>query len=151
MYLTLLSSIKLNYEFYLMNIIRYIAFVPICFFSFFLIYFSLSHLILWFLGLDTFWLIVILLGFGSLIWGVFKGFAAIIMAIASFVSPNRQFSALTILILSLLNCVWLIYNIWSMDVNYSGKVIFAAIVFTILTFELTFAIIYGAAIGNGES
>jgi len=48
--------------------------------------------------------------------------------------------------LSELNGILAIVNAWSMDINYSGKVVFGAIVYTVLVFELTLALIMGSAL-----
>ena len=39
----------------------------------------------------------------------------------------------------------MIYSIWSSEGNYSKKMIFVSIIFTIMVIELTFALILGAA------
>ena len=127
-----------------MKLIRYIFFIPICFLALGLVYWGFGFLMNWFINLSTFWMMVILMFFSGAIWGIFKGLSALLMNLASQVSPNKNFSFLTILVLSGLNGIWAIYNSWTMPISYSGKVIFAAIVMTILILELTFALIYGA-------
>ena len=134
-----------------MKLIRYILFIPVCFLAIGIVYFSFGLLLTWFIGLSAFWLIGILLFFGGTIWGLFKGLSAMFMSFSSKLAPNRMFSFRTVLILSIVNGIWTIYNFWTMDVNYSGKVIFGAIVFTILVLELTFALIYGSAVAPEET
>jgi hypothetical protein len=134
-----------------MKLIRYILFIPVCFLALGIVYWGFSHLLVWFIGLSTFWLIIILFFFGSVIWGIFKGLSAVLISFTSILAPNRKFSFLTVLLLSIINGIWAIYITWSMDVIYSGKVIFGAIVFTFLVLELTFALIYGAAAANEEA
>lgn len=73
-----------------------------------------------------------------------------LMSLTSMISPNRAFSFWTVLILSIINGIWTIYNSWTMDINYSGKVIFGSIIFTILVLELTFALIYGSVTAMEE-
>jgi len=128
-----------------MKLIRYIFFIPICFLALGLVYWGFGFLMNWFINLSTFWMIIILIFFGGAIWGIFKGLSALLMSFASQISPNKNFSFWTILVLSGINGIWAIYNSWTMPINYSGKIIFAAIVMTILILELTFALIYGAA------
>ncbi len=128
-----------------MKLIRYILFIPLCFLAIGIVYWAFVHLLSWFIGLSIFWLIVVLFLFGGTLWGLFKGLSGILSNLTSRVSPNRVFSFWTILILSIINGIWAIYNSWTMGMNYSGKVIFGAIVFTILVLELTFALIYGSA------
>jgi len=133
-----------------MKLIRYILFIPICFLALGLVYWGFGHLLSWFIGLSTFWLIVILIFFGGAIWGLFKGLSGMLMSLTSMISPNRAFSFWTVLTLSIVNGIWTIYNSWTMDINYSGKVIFGSIIFTILVLELTFALIYGSATAMEE-
>lgn len=128
-----------------MKFLRYLIFIPICLVVLGIIYWLFGLLLSWFIGLSTFWLIAILLFFGGGIWGLFKVLSGVLMGLTSKISPSFEFSFWTVLILSAINGIWTIVNAWSMDINYSGKVIFGAIVFTILIVELTFALIMGAA------
>jgi len=132
-----------------MKLIRYILFIPLSFLAIGIVYWAFGHLLSWFIGLSTllstFWLIVILVFFGGTLWGLFQGFSSMLTNLTSRVSPNGAFSFWTILIISIINGIWVIYNLWTMDINYSGKVIFGAIVFTILVLKLTFALIIGSA------
>jgi hypothetical protein len=128
-----------------MKLIRYILFIPVCFLALSIVYWGFSHLLIWFIGLSTFWLIVILIFFGGTIWGFFKGLSAMLMGFTSMLAPNGMFSFWTVLVLSIINGIRIIYNSWTMDENYSGKMIFATIVFTILVLDLTFALICGSA------
>jgi hypothetical protein len=126
------------------KILRYIIFLLICILAIWIIYWAFGHLLIWFLGLSIFWLIVILILFGSAIWGLFKFLSSILMYLVSRISPNRVLGAYTILILSIISGIWVIYNSWTLDIKYSGNVIFVAIVFTILALELTYALYYGS-------
>ena len=134
-----------------MKLIRYILFIPVCFLVLGIVYWGFSHLLTWFIGLSAFWLIVILIFFGGSIWGIFKGLSAMLIFFTSRLAPNRMFSFWTVLISSIINGIWTIYNSWTLDVNYSGKMIFGAIVFTILVLELTIALIYGSATAAEEN
>jgi hypothetical protein len=127
-----------------MKFLRYLLFIPICILVISLIYWLFALLLTWFIGLSTFWLIAILIFFGSMIWGIFKMLSALIMGFTSKISPSFEFAFWTITVLSVLNGIFAVYNTWTMDINYSGKVIFGAIVFTILVVELTFALVLGS-------
>lgn len=128
-----------------MKIIRYLIFIPICLFVISLVYTLFAYLLSWFVTLGTFWLILIFFLFGGAIWGLFKGLSALLMSFTSRISPNLQFSFWSVLIISGINGIWTIVNTWTMDINYSFKVIFASIIFTILIIELTMALIMGSA------
>ncbi len=133
-----------------MKLIRSILFIPICFLALGIVYWAFGHLLTWFIGLSTFWLILFLIFFSGAIWGIFLSLTSMLMTFTSMIAPNRMFSFWTILVLSIINGIWTIYNTWTMDVNYSGKVIFGSIVLTILVLQLTFALIIGSATAAGD-
>ena len=128
----------------MIKFLRYLAFLPVTFVILTLIYFFFGLLLYWIIGLSTFWLLVVLFLFGGMIWGLFKGIAGFAMGFTSKISPSFEFAFWTILILTILNCIWSIYGAWTIDVSYSGKIIFGAIVYTLLIIELTFALIVGS-------
>lgn len=128
-----------------MKFLRYLIFIPICLFVLGIIFLLFGFLLPWLITLSTFWLIVILLTFGGAIWMLFKLLSSILMSLITKISPSSQFAFWTVSIICVINGIWSIVYAWSMDINYSGKVIFGVIVFTILTIELTFALIAGAA------
>jgi len=134
-----------------MKLIRYILFLPICFMALGIVYWGFNHLLSWFIGLSTFWLIVVLLLLGGTIWFFFKILSAFLIHYTSMLAPSRTFSFWTIFALSLFNGIWAIYNTWTLDLNYSSNIIFGAIVFSILVLELTFALIYGSVIVTKET
>lgn len=70
--------------------------------------------------------------------------SALLMNLSSKLSPNKNFSFWTILVLSCLNGIWTIYNFWALPIDFGGKEIFAGIVLTTLIIELTLALMYGA-------
>lgn len=128
-----------------MKFLRYLIFIPICLFILGIIFLLFGFLLPWLITLSTFWLIVILLTLGGAIWMLFKLLSSILMSFITKISPSSQFAFWTVSTICVINGIWSIVYAWSMDINYSGKVIFGVIVFTILTIELTFALIAGAA------
>lgn len=127
-----------------MKLIRYILFIIVCLLVLGIVYWSFGQLLSWFLSLSIFWLIVIAI-FGSMLWRLFKFLSGMLIGVASLFVPNRIFGFWTVLLLSILYGIWIIYNSWTMDIDYSGKVIFIAIVFTYLVIGLTYALISGSA------
>jgi len=127
-----------------MKYLRYLLFVPVTFIIISLIYLLFSFLLYWFIGLSKFWLIVILVFFGGTIWQIFKILSALIMNFTSKISPSFEFAFWTIIVLSILNGILAIVNAWSMDISYSSKVVFGAIIYSVLVFELTLALIIGS-------
>lgn len=128
-----------------MKLIRYILSIPLCSLVIGLIYWGFGYLLSWFIGLSTFWSLAILFSLGGVIWELFRVLSGMLMGLTSMISPNRVFSFCTVLILSVIDGIWTIYRSWTMDIHYSGKVIFVSIIFTILVLQLTFALIVGAA------
>lgn len=127
-----------------MNLLRYLVFFPICLLALGIINWAFGNLIFWFLNLSTFWLIIVVLFFGGIIWGIFQALSALFVALTSAICPNKNVSFWTITILSVLSGIGMIYNSWTLADDYSGKMIFAAIVYTGLVFELTWALVVGA-------
>ena len=127
-----------------MKYLRYLLFIPVTFIIISLIYLLFNFLLYWFIGLSTFWLILILVFFGGTIWQIFKILSALIMNFTSKLSPSIEFAFWTIVALSVLNGILAIINAWSMDINYSSKVVFGAIIYSVLVFELTLALIIGS-------
>ena len=128
-----------------MKILRYILFIPTLLISFGIIYFLFALLMLWFINLSSFWLIFILFFASSIIWGLFQGITSFIINLTSKISPNKMFSFWSALIISIIYGIGTIYNSWSMDVKYSGKIIFFLIIYSTLVVQPTIAIIIGAA------
>lgn len=134
-----------------MKFLRYLFFIPICILVISLIYWLFGLLLTWFIGLSTFWLIIILIFFGGMIWGVFRTLSAMIMGFTSKISPSFELSFWTITTLSVINGIWNIYKSWTLDIHYSGKIIFGTIIITILVIELTVALILGTLLAKKES
>ena len=128
-----------------MKFIRYILSIPIYFLAISIVYWAFGHLLTWFIGLSLFGLLFMLFFFGGMIWGVFLALSAILMRFTSMIVPNKMFGFWTVLVLSIINGIYTIHNIWKMDVNSNDIALFGAIIFTILVLELTFALIYGSA------
>lgn len=127
-----------------MNFLRYLAFLPVSILVIGLIYYLFGLLSSWFFGLSTFWLIVVLFLLGGMIWGLFSSLSAMVMSLISKVSPNSKFALWTIAVLSVIYGLLAITAVWSNDVVYSGKLLFAAIGYTVLVIMLTLALIAGS-------
>ncbi|MDL5514822.1 hypothetical protein QSE00_23635 [Arenibacter sp. M-2] len=128
-----------------MKFLRYLLFLPICILFVGLIYYLFGLLSSWFFGLSTFWLIVVILFLGSMIWSLFSGLSILMMGFVSKISPNFKFAFWTIAVFSVLFGILAIISVWSLNINYSGKLLFAAIAYTVLVIQLTFALIAGSA------
>jgi hypothetical protein len=134
-----------------MRLIRALIFIPICFLVIMLIYWCFGVVINLLTELNTFWIVVAVFFGGSMAWSIFKFLSAILMGFASRISPSRSYSFWLVLIISVINCVMAVFNAWTMDVDYSGKVIFFTVVFSFLMLELTAAIVIGASADLAES
>ena len=135
----------------IVKILRFLIFFPICFIAMAIINWGLGHLLFLFLGLSKFWFFVVIVFLGGTIWGLFKLIASLLIMLASFISPIKWLSIVTISILSLLNGGQLVYFLWTLQINYSGWDIFVAIIGTLLVIELTFALIHGSIAASEES
>jgi hypothetical protein len=132
----------------IVKILRFLIFFPICFIAMAIINWGLGHLLILFLGLSKFGLFVVVVFLGGTIWGLFKLIASLLIMLASFISPLKWLSIVTISILSLLNGGQLVFFLWTLQINYSGWDIFLAIIGTTLVIELTFALIHGSIVAS---
>ena len=128
-----------------MNILRLLVFFPICILALAIIQWVFANLMFWLMGLKIIAFLILTFFFGGLIWGIFKALSAMFIALTSSIAPNKNISFWTVTVLSILNGLSMIYSIWSSEGNYSKKMIFVSIIFTIMVIELTFALILGAA------
>ena len=126
------------------NLIRYLLFIPICISAFLLINYGLENLLIWVSKLNTTGGIIIFILMALWGWGFCKRIAALIVNLASKITPNRKIGSYSIAILSGINCIFLIIKIWLHFENYPIKVIIACIIGSLLIFEITTAIIAGA-------
>jgi hypothetical protein len=129
---------------FFLRLLRYLVFIPIVFFAIGVVNWAFSHLLSLLFTLDLFWVIVCVLFLGSFIWSVFKLLSSLLIISVGPISPNKKFSFWTILILSIAYGVLTIYTSWTMDIDYTGKIIFIVIIFNILVIELTWSLIAGA-------
>lgn len=134
----------------IIKILRYIIFIPICFIAIYIINWGLTHLLVWFMSLSRLWFLVVIILFGGVIWGLFKGFASLLSALSILISPNKWFGFATISIFALINGIILCYQFWTLKDDFSGWELFGIVIITILIIELTFALIYGALTATEE-
>jgi hypothetical protein len=134
----------------IVKILRFLIFFPICFIAMAIVNWGLGHLLIWFVDLSKFWFFVVIIFLGGTIWGLFKMLASLLVMLAAYVSPIKWLGTLTISILALINGGILGYNLWILKEDYTGWEFFGAVVATLLVLELTFALIYGAAVASEE-
>lgn len=132
---------------FITKIVRYLLFIPLCFFAIKLIYFLFGLLLAWFVGLNIFWIIVLFLISGSVVWGLFKYVSYIIIYLSSLLSPNANFAFWTITSISVINGILDVVNLRS-DIEFRERVAFVQILAVLLIIELTYALISGAAINK---
>lgn len=134
-----------------MKLIRTLLVIPACLIALGIVYWAFGLLLLWFIGLSKFWFIVVLIFFGGAIWGLFTAISAGLTMLTSMISPNKLFSFWTVVVLSVLFGGRAIYRAWTLDLEYSGKVIFGMIIYTILVLEITYVLIHGSAVAGEDN
>lgn len=127
----------------LLNILRYFIFIPISVFIMILINTGILFLISKLITLNTFIFFLVLFFLGGLIWNLFKIFAGLLVAGATFIVPNVKFGTYTLLLLSVLNGLFMLYKVWTQDISYGGWEIFYSICSSFLVLELTFVLVIG--------
>ncbi|CAM4237372.1 hypothetical protein ZORO111903_09175 [Zobellia roscoffensis] len=127
-----------------MKFLRYLAFIPVSMLVIGIIYYFFSLLSSWFFELSTFWIIIVSVFLGATIWGIFSGLSTAIMGVISRISPNAKFAIWTTSVISVLFGILAITAVWSNDVDYSGRLLFAAIGYTILVTSLTVSLVLGS-------
>jgi len=126
------------------KILRFIVFFPICFIAIYLINVGFAYLIVWLSSLSGFWLFFIFFFLFSSIWGLFQNLASALILLTTFISPIRGMGSITISILSIANGLFLWYKIWTAKAHFTGWEMFIAFAFSLMVFELTYALIFGA-------
>jgi hypothetical protein len=132
----------------ILNILRLLALIPVCFIVIAIINWSLMHLFIWVLGLGKVWIVLIFLFLGGTIWGIFNFLASMLVMFTTYISPVKWVGAIVITVLSIVNGVLLILEIYEIFDSNSGMVAFLAFVAGVLVFQLTFALIMGAILGE---
>ena len=128
-----------------MKFFRNIIAIPVVFLAVGLIYYLIGLFLSWLLPKDTFWLLVMIFILGGAIIPAIYGLSGGAMILASKIAANKMVSLVSGIIASVLFAIHKIVAIWSMDIHYSGKIIFFGILFTLFYIILTVSLIGGAA------
>ena len=134
-----------------MKVIRYIIFIPICLLAIGVIYWLFGLLLGFVSQLSTVWKFIIIVFLSGTIWRWFKFLSSFIMILASSISPSKVFSFWTVFIVSIINGIWVIKNVWTLGYNNTFWALVGCIVLTMLIGQLTFAFINGAYVVTKEN
>lgn len=138
--------------------LRYFIFIPVCIVSLRLVYFGFFAFLVWLVsclswlqgkvGIFWLWVILFIIGFGiiALIWNVFKAVCAITIGLLRKISPSPYFGFWFILIFSIINAFWALYDVWSIPDNFSFKAIAGCTVASFMIIGLSYSIIICANI-----
>ena len=129
---------------FLIGFFRILLVVPVAGACIGLINWCLVQFLSFLYGLGTFWMVVVLFFAGSFLWGAFKVLAAILAGLVSRLSPFAGFGIWTLVILGVINCINLIYFVWTRGDDYSFWECIAALFASAYVLELTWAIVSGA-------
>ncbi len=132
-----------------MKTLKFVIFIPVSLIALGLINMAFIHLLnwtidktdQWYRDLDVVFFILLIPFFWGTIWGIFKLVAIGTAALLIPVSPDKNFSLYTLIILSLLNCLTLIVYYWLRDVNYSWKVIVMSMIITAFIVDFSASIV----------
>ena len=132
-----------------MKTLKFVIFIPLSLIALGVINIAFIHLLnwtidktdQWYRDLDVIFFIMLIPFFWGTIWGIFKLAAIGTAALLIPVSPDKNFSLYTLIILSLLNCLALIVYYWLRDVNYSWKVIIMSMIITAFIMDFSASIV----------
>lgn len=130
-----------------MKSIRYIIFIPIIFVIVALVFTLMELSLFALMGLSKFWLIILLIFFGSIAVGIFVLLPGFITWISAKISPNKEFAFYSILTITVLIGILQIYGYWtSPGLTENGFGIFLGIMLTFLTIGFASSLSVGAGI-----
>ena len=146
------------------NVARYLMFLPLCLTLFVISAISVVYMMGWVtqflfwsserLGVFLFvFLIIFFLGTLISLYGqiirLITWIASIFLLLSSKISPSKENATIIVALFSIANGVFLIYKAWTIDVRYSGGMIFLAIIFSLEIVHLTFSFIRTSLILSG--
>jgi hypothetical protein len=114
--------------------IRWILYIPIIQIALGLLNLGLAYLTYQLFDFDwNFWRVLIFIFFlGSIVISLPMIISMIISALTVAVCPDRKIGGYIYSILAAINFAWLIYEIWTVDIDFSGRVITTLIIATIV-------------------
>lgn len=132
----------------IIKVIRFLIFIPVCIIAMGIINWGIFQLFSWLLELNKFWFFIIIIFFSGIIWGGFKYISFFFVLLITKIFPIKWISSLIVAILSIINGCKLIYNFWDVYNFSSAWDLFLCLVITLLIFEVTISLIYGAVASN---
>jgi len=134
-----------------MNVIRNIILIPIVFVIIALVYTLLPLGLIGLMSMSKFWLIFLLIFFGSLVVAAFVLLPGGITWLCSKISPNKTFAFYTILIISIGLGALTIFDFWTRpELSEDGIGRFFSIMLTFLTIGFATSLSVGAGIEMSE-
>ena len=124
---------------HILNILRFLIFLPLCLGLLYLIYFAIGHLSLFLIDISLFWLIIILLFGTSLIIGIGTYVFGFLAAMLSYVNPYKKLGGWIIIPIAIVYGIINIIVLWKiLDLNYTRQIVLA-LVMSGLIFYVTMA------------
>jgi hypothetical protein len=130
-----------------MKAVRYIIFIPIIYVIIGIVYTLLPWPLIGLMSMSEFWLIFLLVIFGSIAVVAFHLLPGGIAWLSAKISPSKNFAFYSILVISILMGITAINHFWNMpEINENGLGIFFSIILTCLTIGFTASFSVGAGI-----
>lgn len=116
------------------KIIRWILFIPVILISLVILDIGLTYLTIRLFDFDwSFWKVIIFISFlGSVVIFLPMLFAMIISGLTVILCPNKKIGGIIYAIMALINFIYLIYNIWTIEIEFSGRIITTLIIATVV-------------------
>lgn len=111
---------------HILNILRFLVFLPLCLGLLYVIYFAIGQLSLFLIDISLFWLIVILLFGTSLIMGLGMYLFGFLAAMLSYVNPYKRLGGWIVIPIAIIYGVFNIILLWKLlDLSYTRQLILA--------------------------
>lgn len=113
---------------HILNILRFLVFLPLCLGLLYVIYFAIGQLSLFLIDISLFWLIIILLFGTSLIMGLGMYLFGFLAAMLSYVNPYKRLGGWIVIPIAIILGGFNIILIWKiLDLSYTRQLILALI------------------------
>ena len=133
-----------------MKILRYIMSVPAIFLTIFLSYSIAGEIMFWIFNFKGYKLLLLLLFFIGTIYNLYAMATVFCIGIVSKISPSNKFTYWVVLLSTFYILINNLLISWSNDIEYKGRILTIAVIYTIICLYLTITIVYSSRILKDE-
>jgi hypothetical protein len=124
---------------HILNVLRFLIFIPLCLGLLHLIYWAIGHFALWLITLSIFWLIVILFFGFAVTLGIGMYLFGFLASMLSYVNPYKKVGGWIVIPIAIIFAIFNIVLTWKiLDLSYTRQLV-VALMMTALIFYVTMA------------